>query len=427
MQKVHALRAREIIDSRGNPTIEVEALLSDGSKGRAAVPSGASTGEYEALELRDNDPKRFNGKGTLKAVENVNSIIAKALSDIKADCIYELDRRILDIDGTSDKSNLGANAVLGASLALAKALGKSHNLPLYKYIGGANAVTMPVPLMNILNGGSHADNRIDIQEFMIVPYGANSFSQSLRMGIEIFHALKLKLKKSGFNTNVGDEGGFAPQISSAENAIGLILSAIEQAGYRPSEDVGLALDVASSEFFISGKYDLKGEKKKFSSQEFSEYLTDLQKRYPIVSIEDGMDENDWAGWDTLTQSLGHSCQLVGDDLFVTNVNRLRKGIDSNVANSLLVKFNQIGTLSETLEAVRLAQTSGYSCVFSHRSGETADTTIADLAVATSCGQIKTGSLARSDRVAKYNRLLRIEEELGDAAYFPGKHAIKNLT
>ena len=418
MATIEHLFAREILDSRGNPTVEVEVLLEDGSFGRAAVPSGASTGAYEAVELRDGG-KRYGGKGVLKAVQNVNTTIADALYGFEASDQRAIDALMIDLDGTDNKSKLGANATLGVSLAVAKAMAESQSAPLYRYIGGVNANTLPVPMMNIINGGEHADNPIDVQEFMVMPVGAATFSEALRCGAEIFHALKSKLKADGHNTNVGDEGGFAPGLSSSRAALDYIMSAVESAGYNPGKDVHLALDVASSEFFNDGKYNLKGEGKVLSSPEFVDYLAALAADYPIISIEDGMDEDDWDGWKALTDKIGDSCQLVGDDLFVTNPKRLSQGIDQGAANSILVKVNQIGTLSETLDAVDLAHRAGYTAVMSHRSGETSDYTIADLAVATNCGQIKTGSLARSDRLAKYNQLLRIEEELGTQAQYAG--------
>lgn len=423
MSEVEDVFAREILDSRGNPTLEVEVVLSDGGFGRAAVPSGASTGAHEAVELRDGDAKRYGGKGVLKAVLNVNTEIADALYGVDAIDQVSIDNLMIDLDGTPNKAKLGANAILGVSLAVAKAMADSAALPLYRYVGGIDARTLPVPMMNIINGGAHADNPIDIQEFMIMPVGASSFSEALRMGAEVFHALKAKLKADGHNTNVGDEGGFAPALASSEAALEYIMSAIESAGYKAGEEIYLALDVASSEFYEKGKYELAGEGKSLSSVEFADYLADLAARFPIISIEDGMDEDDWDGWKALTDKIGDTCQLVGDDLFVTNPVRLAKGIEMGVANSLLVKVNQIGTLTETLQAVSMAHRAGYTAVMSHRSGETEDATIADLAVATNCGQIKTGSLARSDRLAKYNQLLRIEEELGDQAVYAGRSVL----
>ena len=419
MAAIEHIHAREILDSRGNPTLEVEVLLDDGAFGMAAVPSGASTGAYEAVELRDGG-KRYGGKGVLKAVENVNTEIADTLFGIDATNQRAIDQIMIDLDGTDNKARLGANAILGASLAIAKAAAESQGASLYKYIGGVNANTLPVPMMNIINGGEHADNPIDVQEFMIMPVGADTFATALQMGAEIFHALKAKLKADGHNTNVGDEGGFAPGLASSEAALEYIMSAISSAGYTAGKDVYLAMDVASSEFYKDGKYNLKGEKKVLSSPQFVAYLKDLADRFPIISIEDGMDEDDWEGWKALTDAIGDKVQLVGDDLFVTNPKRLKTGIEKGCANSILVKVNQIGTLSETLDSVQMAHRAGYTSVMSHRSGETADHTIADLAVATNCGQIKTGSLARSDRLAKYNQLLRIEEELGSQAVYAGR-------
>ena len=419
MVEIETIFAREILDSRGNPTLEVDVSLSDGSFGRAAVPSGASTGAYEAVELRDGDKKRYGGKGVLKAVSNVNTEIADTLYGLDAENQRGIDQILIDLDGTENKGRLGANAMLGVSLAVARASANSQQTPLYRYVGGTHAHVLPVPMMNIINGGEHADNPIDVQEFMIMPVGADRFSEGLRMGAEIFHALKAKLKSDGHNTNVGDEGGFAPSLSSSVAALDYIMSAIEDTGYKAGKDIYLALDVASTEFHRDGKYHLAGEGKTLSSGEFVDYFKNLVDNYPIVSIEDGMDEDDWDGWQALTSAIGNQCQLVGDDLFVTNPKRLTTGIEKAAANSILVKVNQIGTLSETLDAVDLAHRAGFTAVMSHRSGETADTTIADLAVATNCGQIKTGSLARSDRLAKYNRLLRIEEELGDMASYAG--------
>ena len=409
---------REILDSRGNPTVEVDVELEDGSFGRAAVPSGASTGTYEAIELRDNEP-RYKGKGVLKAVDAVNNEIFQTISGLDAEQQLAIDNAMLALDGTPDKGRLGANAILGVSLAVAKAAANSLNIPLYRYVGGINAHVLPVPMMNIINGGAHADNPIDFQEFMIMPVGASSFSESLQMGVEIFHTLKSALKEKSHNTNVGDEGGFAPSIQSTNEAIEFILAAIQTAGFKPGEQVYLALDVASTEFYRENKYQLDGEGKSLTSSEMVQYLESLVKQYPIISIEDGMAEEDWDGWKELTSAIGNKCQLVGDDLFVTNSSRLQTGIERNIANSILVKVNQIGTLTETLNAIELAQRSAYTAVMSHRSGETEDSTIADLAVATNCGQIKTGSLARSDRTAKYNQLLRIEEELDNQAKFSG--------
>jgi len=416
--------ARQVLDSRGNPTVEVDVMTDTGAKGRAAVPSGASTGIHEAVELRDSDSKAYLGKGVLNAVDNVNEKIFEALVGVDVTNQVEIDKIMLQLDGTHNKASLGANAILGVSLACAKAAAMDHGMPLYRYVGGTNARTLPVPMMNILNGGSHADNKIDFQEFMVMPFGADSFSESLRMGVEVFHALKGELKKSGYSTNVGDEGGFAPNLGSNEEAIEFVLKAIEAAGYKPGEDIHIALDPASSEFFDT-KENLyhfhKSDGRKLASEEMAQYWTDWVNKYPIVSIEDGMAEDDWAGWKSLTDKVGSKCQLVGDDLFVTNTERLQQGIDQGVANSILIKVNQIGTLTETIEAVNLASNNSYSSVMSHRSGETEDTTIADLAVALNTGQIKTGSASRSDRVAKYNQLLRIEQNLGDTAYFPGKN------
>ncbi len=419
MPIIEDIFGREIIDSRGNPTIEVDVHLSDGSFGRAAVPSGASTGAHEAVELRDGDKKRFGGKGVLKAVMNVNTELADALFGLEAFNQVMIDHLMIDLDGTENKGRLGANAILGVSLAVAKAAAQSQQTALYRYVGGVNAVTLPVPMMNIINGGAHADNPIDIQEFMIMPVGADTFAQAVRMGAEVFHALKAKLSADGHNTNVGDEGGFAPGLASSRAALDYIMSAIKAAGYKPGKDMYLALDVASSEFYKNKKYHLSGEGQVLNSEQFADYLVALADDYPIMSIEDGMDEDDFKGWKILTDKIGDRCQLVGDDLFVTNPKRLQKGIDEGLANSILIKVNQIGTLTETLNAVSMAQRAGYTAVMSHRSGETEDNTIADLAVATNCGQIKTGSLARSDRLAKYNQLLRIEEELGSQAVYAG--------
>jgi len=423
MVEIEEIFAREILDSRGNPTLEVDVSLSDGAFGRAAVPSGASTGAYEAVELRDGDKQRYLGKGVLKAVSNVNTILADELFGLDAENQRGIDQLMIGLDGTENKAKLGANAILGVSLALAKAVANSQQVPLYRYIGGTHAHILPVPMMNIINGGEHADNPIDVQEFMIMPVGAERFSEALRMGAEVFHNLKKKLKADGLNTNVGDEGGFAPNIASSAAALDYIMSAIEAAGYKPGEDIYLALDVASTEFHKNGKYNLAGEGKVLDSGGFVDYLEDLANKYPIISIEDGMDEDDWDGWSSLTSRIGDRCQLVGDDLFVTNPKRLAKGIETAAANSILVKVNQIGSLSETLDAVDLAHRAGFTAVMSHRSGETADTTIADLAVATNCGQIKTGSLARSDRLAKYNQLLRIEEQLGEMAHYAGRSVL----
>ncbi|MGX5736187.1 phosphopyruvate hydratase [Bosea thiooxidans] len=417
---------RQILDSRGNPTVEVDVVLEDGSMGRAAVPSGASTGAHEAVELRDGDKSRYLGKGVLKAVEAVNVAIAEAIVAMDAEDQTAIDQTMIELDGTPNKSKLGANAILGVSLAVAKAAAEAAGLPLYRYVGGTSARVLPVPMMNIVNGGAHADNPIDFQEFMIMPVGAPSFAEGLRMGSEIFHTLKKKLHDAGHNTNVGDEGGFAPNIKSAEAALDFVMQAIESAGYRPGEDVALALDCAATEFFKDGSYVYEGERKTRDPKAQAKYLAKLVGNYPIVSIEDGMAEDDWEGWKALTDLVGARCQLVGDDLFVTNVKRLSQGIKGKTANSILVKVNQIGSLTETLAAVEMAQRAGYTAVMSHRSGETEDSTIADLAVATNCGQIKTGSLARSDRTAKYNQLLRIEEELGTQAIYAGRGALKAL-
>ncbi|MDI9319156.1 MAG: phosphopyruvate hydratase [Phycisphaerales bacterium] len=423
MSFITNIHARQILDSRGNPTVEVDLHTSDGSMGRAAVPSGASTGKHEAVELRDRDKKKYLGKGVLKAVNNINEELAEELYGIEVTNQREIDELMLEIDGTANKSKIGANATLAVSMAAAKAAALSTGLSLYRYVGGANAKTLPVPMMNILNGGAHADNKIDFQEFMVVPNGAASFSEGLRWGVEIFHQLKNVLKEKGYSTNVGDEGGFAPDIKSNEEAIETVLKAIEKAGYKPGEQVSIAMDAAISEL-----WDAKSKKYHFhksggttmNSEELVAYWVKWCKKYPIVSIEDGMDEDDWKGWKFLTDALGNKVQLVGDDLFVTNVQRLEKGINENIANGLLVKVNQIGTLSETIDAVSMAQCAGYNTIMSHRSGETEDYTIADLAVALNCGQIKTGSASRSDRMAKYNQLLRIEEELGGSAYYPSK-------
>lgn len=418
MTAIIDILGREILDSRGNPTVEVDVKLEDGSFGRAAVPSGASTGAHEAVELRDGD-NRYFGKGVLKAIKSVNNEIFSAIGGMDAEDQLTIDHAMQTLDGEQNKGRLGANAILGVSLAVAKAAAVASGLPLYRYLGGLNAKTLPVPMMNIINGGAHADNPIDFQEFMIIPTGADSFSEALRIGTEVFHTLKKALIEASHNTNVGDEGGFAPNLASSEEAIGFILKAIESAGFKPGVDVHLALDVASTEFHKDNTYYLDGEEKKLSSEEMSEYFSDLVSRYPIISIEDGMAEDDWDGWKLLTDGIGKKCQLVGDDLFVTNTSRLREGIEKGVANSILVKVNQIGTLSETMDAVETAHMASYSAVISHRSGETEDTTIADLAVATNCGQIKTGSLSRTDRLAKYNQLLRIEQDLGDQARYSG--------
>lgn len=417
MAAIESIRAREILDSRGNPTIEVDIMLEDGACGRAAVPSGASTGSLEALELRDGDKARYLGKGVLKAVANVNGEVTDALMGMEAGDQLHIDRTLLALDGTPNKARLGANATLGVSLAVAKAAADSAGLPLYKYLGGARAHLLPVPMMNIINGGAHADNAVDIQEFMIMPVAAASAADAIRMGAEVFHALKATLKQAGLNTNVGDEGGFAPNLSSSEEALAFIMKAIEQAGFAPGKDVMLALDAASSEFYADGKYALKGEGKTLDAEGLVRYYEQLCKQFPIVSIEDGCAEDDEAGWLALTRQLGKRVQLVGDDLFVTNPAILKAGIEKGLANAVLVKVNQIGTLSETLEAIEMAQRAGYAAVLSHRSGETEDTTIAHIAVATNCGQIKTGSLSRADRTAKYNELIRIEEQLGREARY----------
>ena len=422
MTAITDVLAREILDSRGNPTVEVDVALEDGSLGRAAVPSGASTGVHEAHERRDGGD-RYGGKGVRGAVDTVNTEVAGALIGLDAEDQPFIDRTLIELDGTENKSRLGANAVLGASLAAAKAAASACGLPLYRYLGGPSATLLPAPMMNIINGGEHADNAIDVQEFMVMPLGADTFADALRCGAEVFHALKKKLSDEGLNTNVGDEGGFAPNISSTTAALDFIASAVEAAGYRLGEDVFLALDAASTEFYRGGRYELKGEGKSLSSEEMARYLADLVGRYPIVSIEDGMAEDDWDGWAALMGEVGDRCQLVGDDLFVTNTKRLTRGIAERAANSILVKVNQIGTLSETTEAVQMAHRAGMSSVMSHRSGETEDTTIADLAVAMGCGQIKTGSLARADRTAKYNQLLRIEEELGPVARYAGASTV----
>lgn len=416
---IEHVQALEIIDSRGNPTVEVEVSLSCGASARASVPSGASTGIREAIELRDADPSRFMGKGVLQAVENINQLMNHDLVDRDVSCQAEIDQLMLNLDGTENKSKLGANAILGVSMAVARAASVSQKLPLYRYLGGVNAMTLPVPMMNIINGGAHADNTVDIQEFMIVPVGAFSFSEALRWGTEIFHTLKAILKEKGLNNSVGDEGGFAPNLKSSAEAIELILSAIERAGYNTRDQVRLALDVASSEFYKDGLYQLTGEGKTLNASQMVDYLADLVDQYPIVSIEDGMAEGDWDGWQLLTEKLGQRVQLVGDDLFVTNPDILQQGIKKGVANSILIKLNQIGTLSETLAAINLAHQAGYTTIISHRSGETEDTFIADLAVAVNAGQIKTGSLCRSERIAKYNQLLRIELELGPVARYAG--------
>ncbi len=416
--------AREILDSRGNPTVEVDVVLEDGSMGRAAVPSGASTGAHEAVELRDGDKGRYGGKGVLKAVQAVNDEIMNALGGMEAEDQVEIDEAMIELDGTPNKSRLGANAILGVSLAVAKAAAEASGLPLYRYVGGTQARVLPVPMMNIINGGAHADNPIDFQEFMIMPVGAPTLAEAVRTGAEIFHTLKKALKDAGHNSNVGDEGGFAPNLPSAEAALDFVMKSIEAAGFKPGDDVMIALDCAATEFFKDGAYRYEGEGVTRSPDEQAEYLAKLVETYPIVSIEDGMSEDDFDGWFKLTRRVGERCQLVGDDLFVTNVERLSKGIEMGLGNSILVKVNQIGSLTETLAAVEMAQRAGYTAVMSHRSGETEDSTIADLAVATNCGQIKTGSLARSDRLAKYNQLIRIEEELGAAARYAGRGALK---
>lgn len=419
MSAIIDIRAREILDSRGNPTVEVDVMLESGALGRAMVPSGASTGAHEAVELRDGDKKRYGGKGVLKAVANVNEAISDELEGMEALDQLIVDKALIELDGTENKANLGANAVLGVSMAVARAAAEEQGLPLYQYIGGSHAHVLPVPMMNIINGGAHADNPIDFQEFMIMPIGADSINSAIRMGAETFHALKKLLSDAGHATNVGDEGGFAPNLKSTDEALSYVMKAIEKAGYKPGQDIALALDAASTEFYKGKKYHLEGEGKILSSSEMVAYYRKLVDTYPIVSIEDGMAEDDWDGWVALTQELGGSTQLVGDDLFVTNVKRVRVGIKSGAANAVLVKVNQIGTLSETLETIELAKRAGFGIVLSHRSGETEDTTIADLAVATNAGQIKTGSLSRSDRVAKYNQLIRIAEDLDDTAKYAG--------
>jgi len=427
MSRIDHIHGREILDSRGNPTVEADVILTDGTVGRAAVPSGASTGEHEAVELRDDDARRYGGKGVLKAVANVNGPIAKALKGFDPRDQGEIDRTLIDLDGTTNKSNLGANALLAVSMATARAAANSQRVPLYRYLGGEKANTLPVPMMNIINGGAHADNNVDFQEFMIVPAGAAKFSEALRMGAEIFHTLKSVLKKKGYATSVGDEGGFAPNLKSNEEAIETILDAITQAGYKAGSEVLLALDPAASEFYDGKSYVFKkSDHRKLTSEEMISFWKDWAAKYPIVSIEDGMAENDWDGWKTLTDELGQRLQLVGDDLFVTNTEFLRKGIELGVANSILIKVNQIGTLTETLQCIELAKSDQRTSVISHRSGETEDSFIADLAVATNAGQIKTGSLSRSDRIAKYNQLLRLEQELGSAARYPGHGAFRSL-
>ena len=424
MSAIVDVRGREILDSRGNPTVEVDVELESGAIGRAAVPSGASTGAHEAVELRDGDKKRYGGKGVLKAVSAVNTEIMDLLSGLEARDQIKIDRAMIDLDGTPNKGRLGANAILGVSLAVAKAAALESDLPLYRYVGGSQAAVLPVPMMNIINGGAHADNPIDIQEFMIMPVGAGRFSEALRMGSEVFHALRVQLKEAGHNTNVGDEGGFAPNLATADEALSFIMKSIEKAGYRPGEDVMLALDPASTEFFKNGKYELEGEGKSLDQGGMVDYYAALVAKYPIISIEDGMAEDDMKGWKAITDKLGKKIQLVGDDLFVTNPRRLGQGIKDGLANAILVKVNQIGSLTETMEAVSMARNANYGAVMSHRSGETEDSTIADLAVATNCGQIKTGSLSRSDRLAKYNQLLRIEEQLGTQARYAGRSIIR---
>lgn len=421
--------AREVLDSRGNPTVEVEVLTESGAFGRAIVPSGASTGEYEAVELRDGDKGRYLGKGVTKAVQNVNGVIAPALiGNYAVTEQVEIDNKMIELDGTENKGNLGANAILGVSLAVARAASEVHGLPLYKYIGGVNGKQLPVPMMNILNGGEHADNNVDIQEFMVMPVGAKTFKQALQMGTEIFHSLKAVLKESGHNTAVGDEGGFAPNLTSNEEALSTIITAIERAGYKPGEEIQLAMDVASSELYSDedGKYHLDGEGVVKTSEEMVDWYEELTNKYPIISIEDGLDENDWAGHKLLTERIGDRVQLVGDDLFVTNTKKLARGIEEGVGNSILIKVNQIGTLTETLDAIEMAKRAGYTAIISHRSGESEDTTIADIAVATNAGQIKTGAPSRTDRVAKYNQLLRIEDELGKTAVYQGLKSFYNL-
>ncbi|MCE2510322.1 MAG: phosphopyruvate hydratase [Alphaproteobacteria bacterium] len=419
MKPITDIHAREIIDSRGNPTVEVDVVLESGAQGRAGVPSGASTGTHEAVELRDGNAARFGGKGVQKAVDAVNGEIFDALSGMDAEDQVAIDRVLIELDGTPNKSRLGANAIIGVSLAVAKAAAADARMPLFRYIGGAHARTLPVPLMNVLNGGMHADNPLDMQEFMIMPVGAAGMADAIRIGAEVFHALKGQLKQAGHNTNVGDEGGFAPNLKSADEALGFIVQAIEKAGYRPGEDVALALDVAANDLYRDGAYELRGEGKRFDAAGLVAFYEDLVKRYPLVSIEDGMAEDDWESWEALTKALGKRIQLVGDDLFVTNPLRLQEGIARGAANSVLIKVNQIGTLSETLETIEIAHKAGYTAVLSHRSGETEDATIADLAVATNCGQIKAGSLSRTDRLAKYNQLIRIEEELAPNGEYAG--------
>ncbi len=427
MTRIEQVVAREVLDSRGNPTVEVDVTLSCGTMGRAAVPSGASTGEHEAVELRDDDARRYLGKGVLKAVKNVNGPIRRAVSGMDPSDQIAIDRKMIDVDGTANKAKLGANGILGVSLAAAKAAAAAFGMPLYRYIGGASACQLPVPMMNILNGGAHADSSVDLQEFMVMPVGARSFREGLRAGAQIFHALRAVLKAAGYSTGVGDEGGFAPSLKSNEEALEVIATAVKKAGYRLGNDVLIALDPATSEFYSGGRYVFKkSDKSRRSAAQMVKFWEDWASRYPIVSIEDGLAEDDWKGWQQLTAALGDKVQLVGDDLFVTNTERLKRGIDTKVGNSILVKVNQIGTLTETLEAIEMAKRAGYTAVISHRSGETEDTTIADIAVGTNAGQIKTGSASRSDRIAKYNQLLRIEEELGDSAIYPGRSAFYNL-
>ncbi len=426
MSAIVDIIGREILDGRGYPTVECDVLLESGVMGRAAVPSGASTGSREAVELRDDEPGRYLGKGVLKAVENINTEIAEAVMGLDASEQAFLDRTLIDLDGTDNKSRLGANATLAVSMAVARAAAEEAGLPLYRYFGGSGAMQLPVPMMNIVNGGSHANNSLDIQEFMIVPVSMTSFREAVRCGAEVFHALKKIIHDQGMSTSVGDEGGFAPNFKSNEECLNTILQAIEKAGYKPGEDVLLALDCAASEFYKDGKYDLSGEGLQLTSVEFANYLANLVDKYPIVSIEDGMHEGDWEGWAILTEKLGKKIQLVGDDLFVTNTKILKEGIEKNIANSILIKVNQIGTLTETFAAIEMAKRAGYTAVISHRSGETEDSTIADIAVGTNAGQIKTGSLSRSDRIAKYNQLIRIEEDLGDIATYPGKSTFYNL-
>ncbi len=423
---IKQIKAREILDSRGNPTIEADVILDDGTIGSAMVPSGASTGQREALELRDGDKSRYLGKGVLKAVEFINTEINETLIGFGIESLLKIDQAMIDLDGTETKSRLGANAILAVSLACAHANANRQNKPLYDSLDQGSEYKLPVPMMNIINGGEHANNSVDLQEFMIIPAGAPSFKEALRYGAEVFHHLKAVLEDQGMNTAVGDEGGFAPDLASNEDALKVIITAIENAGYQPGKDIFIGIDAASSEFYKDGTYNLTSENKSLSSQEFVDYLANWVENYPIISIEDGMDENDWDGWDLLTKKIGNKVQLVGDDLYVTNSKILKQGIEKNIANSILIKVNQIGTLSETFEAMKMADDAGYTSVMSHRSGETEDTTIADLAVATGCGQIKTGSLSRSDRLAKYNRLLRIEEELGDKAIYPGLDAFNHL-